>query len=131
MSNKIVVAPPKDKRLVTDHLERAKIKGKIILDMLSEEVITRLADDQQRAAMSNKDLADYWDKFAKALLPRDVRVRVADPETLQLIVSITVTFLEDAETARQWLTEVTNAMKGSAIMSQMANTGAKFEDIQR
>ena len=62
------------------------------------------------------------DKAAKYVLPRDIRIRVSDPQVLQAIAAITAELLPE-DVFQRWLERVSVALEGSAVSKHMATTG--------
>lgn len=100
----------------------------VALELAAKEMVVRLLDPKRRSEIKDKDLGDFVDKTAKYVLPRDIRIRVADPEILQAIASVTAELI-DENLFQLWLTRVNIALEGSAISKNMTATGLSAEDV--
>lgn len=112
----------------TTSIERSKVVLAVALELAARELVSRLLDDRYRKQIKDKDLGDFIDKSAKYVLPRDIRIRVADPEVLQAIASVTAEMLPEGE-FQTWLTRVSISLEGTAIAKNMATTGMSPEDV--
>lgn len=77
----------------TTSIERSKIVLAVALEFAAKEMLSRLMDNTRRGQIKDKDLGDFVDKTAKYVLPRDIRIRISDPEVLQAIAQVTAEML--------------------------------------
>jgi len=109
-------------------IERSKIIVAVALELAATEMVKRLMDQSKREQIKDKDLGDWVDKAAKYVLPRDIRIRVSDPQVLQAIAAITAELLPE-EVFQRWLERVSVALEGSAVSKHMATTGITIDDV--
>lgn len=112
----------------TTSIERSKIVLAVALEFAAKEMLSRLMDNTRRGQIKDKDLGDFVDKTAKYVLPRDIRIRISDPEVLQAIAQVTAEMLPEGE-FQTWLTRVGIALEGKAISKNMVSTGVSPEDV--
>ena len=128
MNREIEVRREDGAKLKLTPIETAKLIQGFNLEMISKLMFQRLMDPERRQKITDKDLADWWDKSAKYLFPRDVRISVSDPETLQVIMNVIVRFLGQDQ-AHEILEAIMEAMQGNAISKYMSNSGVDIEDL--
>lgn len=91
-------------------------------------MLVRLMNETRRSQIKDKDLGDFIDKSAKYVLPRDIRIRISDPEVLQSIAAVTAEMLPEGQ-FQTWLQRVGMTLEGTAISKNMATTGLTPEEV--
>lgn len=114
---------------VLDPMERTKMAMLAVLSLTVSEQYRRLCNVELREAMKDKDLADWSDKAAKYLLPRDIRISIADPLVLQSIARMTAELMEP-EAMEMWTMRLQGLLAGTAVSKHMKANSVTIDMVE-